>query len=227
MATRTSRRVGEVTLRASFFNDKRFQLLAAHCAEPERVVRMRVVELWHTCYERNQDVLTAREVDFAVAWAGDIPFSELMQRAGLAELVSATDGTYRVRGVRSTPTNDACRQAQTNTRAAVLIAAYCSAFKSRWGVNPVIAPKDAGIAKRAAEVVAASGEDPGALLQTYLSMTTPMLLRARHPLALFERDFNAVLVVHKAGGRDLSTADIHSLEQRASLGRWVQEASRP
>jgi hypothetical protein len=77
------------------------------------------------------------------------------------------------------------------------LAAYCERFKMRWGVNPQIQGKDSGIMGRVAK-----GMSPARLaylLDAYFSMPDAGLVKAKHPLNLFELKMNEVVVFAESG----------------------------
>lgn len=78
------------------------------------------------------------------------------------------------------------------------IAAYCEAFRSRYGTNPPVTGKDAGIAKNIVKgvgIVRAKG-----LVETYLGMNDAFYLMKRHDLGTLVTNLNAVTVKHDTGG---------------------------
>ncbi len=83
--------------------------------------------------------------------------------------------------------------------------AYCDAFKLRWGSNPVITGKEAGIAKR---VVAAIGQSEAVLLvQAYLQLNDKRIAGECHPLNTFEFKLNLLRVALSKGVERPETAD--------------------
>ncbi len=77
------------------------------------------------------------------------------------------------------------------------IAAYCQRFKIRWGTNPHIGGKEQGIAGRLAKGM--SPERFGILLDAYFSMPDAGVVKAKHPLNLFELKMNEVTVWADSG----------------------------
>ncbi len=77
------------------------------------------------------------------------------------------------------------------------IAAYCERFKSRWGNNPPIQPKDAGIAGRLAKGLSREKQD--LYLDAYFSMPDAWLVKAKHPINLFETKLNEISVFAQSG----------------------------
>lgn len=77
------------------------------------------------------------------------------------------------------------------------IAAYCEAFRARYGTNPPVTGKDAGIAKNIVKgvgLIRAKG-----LVETYLGMNDGFYLLKRHDLATLVTNLNAVTVKHDTG----------------------------
>jgi hypothetical protein len=77
------------------------------------------------------------------------------------------------------------------------IAAYCQRFKIRWGVNPPIQGKDAGIAGRLAKGLSAEKRD--LYLDAYFSMPDAWIVKAKHPINLFETKLNEISVFAQSG----------------------------
>jgi hypothetical protein len=70
------------------------------------------------------------------------------------------------------------------------IALYCDHWKARYGKNPDISPKDAGILARLAKK--ADLEEYGRRLERYLRDGEPFLVKQAHPPAQFESRWNAL-----------------------------------
>jgi hypothetical protein len=77
------------------------------------------------------------------------------------------------------------------------IQAYCERFKARWGSNPPIQGKDAGIAKRVAK--GWSPEKRDTYLDAYFSMPDAWVVKAKHPINLFETKLNEISVFAQSG----------------------------
>jgi hypothetical protein len=94
-------------------------------------------------------------------------------------------------------------------RSNFFIAAYCERFKNRWGNNPPITGKDAGIAKRLAKQF--TEEKLSLYLDAFFSMPDAWVLKAKHPLNLFETKLNEIVVFANSGqfttARDVRDAD--------------------
>lgn len=77
------------------------------------------------------------------------------------------------------------------------IAAYCERYKMRWGINPPIQGKDTGIMKR---LVKSFSPDRLCLyLDAYFQMPDAGVVKAKHPLNLFELKMNEVVVFADSG----------------------------
>src|SRR3990167_3210906 len=72
------------------------------------------------------------------------------------------------------------------------IASYCEAFKGRYGTNPPMMGKAAGISKRLVTDIGAARACE--LVRTYLAMNDQFFVLRRHDLATFESNLNAVAV---------------------------------
>lgn len=82
-------------------------------------------------------------------------------------------------------------------KADAFVANYCSLFKARWGENPVITKKDAGIAKRLSMTL--SPEKHALYLDAYFSMPDAWLAKIKHPLTAFESKLNEIVVFASSG----------------------------
>lgn len=95
--------------------------------------------------------------------------------------------------------------------AKAFIEAYCDAFRGRYGTNPQIIGKDAGIAKRLAKDLGVGRARD--LVGTYLSMNDPFFLTKRHDLGTFATNLNAVTVKHETGAAP-TRAQINEVDRR-------------
>lgn len=84
------------------------------------------------------------------------------------------------------------------TKGNELVAAYCEAYKSRYGVYPIVQGASAGAAKRLSQ-----GPVPISqlveLVRVYLTMDDQWFLTKRHDLAIFEQNLNAVKIKAETG----------------------------
>lgn len=79
----------------------------------------------------------------------------------------------------------------------VFIAAYCDKFRLKYGTNPPILGKEAGIAKR---VVKHMGpEKIEAYLDAFFSLPDAWLLKRKHPMDAFEAKLNELTVFLESG----------------------------
>jgi hypothetical protein len=85
----------------------------------------------------------------------------------------------------------------------LVVAAYCEAFKARYGANPIINGKDAGTLARLAKQI---GDDYETCLARYFADSDPFLVKAAHSPALFETRLNA-LRVNGNGSRPASISE--------------------
>lgn len=77
------------------------------------------------------------------------------------------------------------------------VAAYCDRFKLRWGDGPHIQGKDAGIVKRLLKTMSLDTFE--FYLEAYFQMPDAGVVKAKHPLNLFELKMNEVVVFAKSG----------------------------
>lgn len=85
----------------------------------------------------------------------------------------------------------------TDSKPQAFVAAYCRGFKARWGVNPDIQGKDAGIAGRLAKSL--SFERYEYLLGAFFQMPDAQLVKWKHPISAFEMKLNEVVVFADSG----------------------------
>lgn len=97
----------------------------------------------------------------------------------------------------------------TDSKPQAFIARYCELFKLRWGVNPMIQKKDAGIVGRLSRVM--GQERFETLLEAYFSMPDAWIVKAKHPLGVFETKLNEISVFAETGNfttsREVRNAD--------------------
>ena len=98
---------------------------------------------------------------------------------------------------------------QPDNTTQALIAKYCEAYKARYGVNPPIGGKQAGLARRLVKDLGAVRAI--ALVETYLRMQDAFFLKRRHDLATFEANLNAVTIFEKTG-QTITRRDAESAE---------------
>lgn len=78
-----------------------------------------------------------------------------------------------------------------------LVAAYCEAFKARYGTNPPIMGKDSGLLKNVVRSLGLPRSKE--LIRTYLAMNDAFFLKRRHDIATFALNLNAVAVKADTG----------------------------
>ena len=77
------------------------------------------------------------------------------------------------------------------------ISKYCQLFKNRYGSNPVISQKIAGIAKRISTTL---GEEKAVFyLEAFFAMPDANLVKNKHPLTQFEFKLNEITVFANSG----------------------------
>lgn len=84
-----------------------------------------------------------------------------------------------------------------STKASDFIAAYSERFKSRWGSNPPITGKEAGIISRVAKSV--GQEKFEFYLDAYFAMPEAQFVKAKHPMNLFELKLSEISVFANSG----------------------------
>jgi hypothetical protein len=100
------------------------------------------------------------------------------------------------------------------------IASYCERFKARWGMNPEIQPKDAGIAKRI--VKGLTKEKAELYLDAYFAMPDAWLVKVKHPLFAFESKMNE-LVVYANSGRFTTQRQMRQADDVATSANLLQQ----
>jgi hypothetical protein len=96
-------------------------------------------------------------------------------------------------------------------KANAFVAAYCERFKVRWGDNPQIVGKDAGIVKRLSKDIPL--EKFETYLDAFFEMPDAWLIKIKHPLSAFETKLNEIGVYANTGNfttnRQVHQADDH------------------
>lgn len=82
-------------------------------------------------------------------------------------------------------------------KANAFVGAYCSRFKERWGHNPEILGKDAGIAKRLSKTLTLVKFE--LYLDSFFQMPDAWLAKQKHPLAAFESKLNEIVAFSNTG----------------------------
>lgn len=119
----------------------------------------------------------------------------LKQNRSTAEAkASKTEASYSP-SYSSSPSNS--HSTSTVTNASDYIAAYCDRFKLRWGINPPIQGKDAGIVGRLMKTVKL--DKFRFYLDAYFTMPDAGVVKAKHPLNLLELKLNEVMVWGESG----------------------------
>lgn len=77
------------------------------------------------------------------------------------------------------------------------IAGYCERFKFKYRTNPEIQGKTAGLAKTIAKDLSAEKMD--LYLDAFFAMPDAMLVKAKHPLSLFQLKLNEIVVFANTG----------------------------
>lgn len=91
------------------------------------------------------------------------------------------------------------------------IASYAEAFKERWKTNPIMGPKNAGVAKR---IVAALGpERARRYAWVYVSMNDFHFVNRQHDLVTMEQNLNKIAVAAETG-KITTRNDAQKLERR-------------
>lgn len=83
------------------------------------------------------------------------------------------------------------------TKVSDFVAAYCTRFKERWGTNPPIQGKDAGIVGRLAKGMPLAKFE--FLLDAFFQMPDSWIQKAKHPIGVFEMKLNEVVVFAESG----------------------------
>lgn len=110
----------------------------------------------------------------------------------------------------SSSSSDSLKNPTDSTKKAkAFIAGYCERFKTRYGHNPEVLGKQAGIAKRISKTL--SEEKVGLYLDAFFSIPDSWLVKSKHPLELFENKFNEIVVFANSGAfttkREANQAD--------------------
>jgi len=100
------------------------------------------------------------------------------------------------------------------------IVAYCRGFKERWGINPPIQGKDAGIAKRLVKSFSLRRLEQ--LLDAYFEMPDAWLVKQKHPLNLFESKITEVAVFADSG-KFTTTKQVREADNMATTMQMLND----
>jgi hypothetical protein len=111
-------------------------------------------------------------------------------------------------------------QSKTN----LFIAAYCEAFKERYGTHPVIDGKSLGLART---LIKDLGLTPAiSLVKTYLTMNDSFFTLKSHDLGTLKLNLNSVKIKKETGNR-INAPQARKLEQedgnRAVMRRYLEK----
>lgn len=137
-----------------------------------------------------------------------------------------TDVTRKPARDRAAPANAVAKSDTDGEKANGFVKAYCDRFKARYGTNPQITGKDAGIAKRLAKTL--SQEKFDTLLEAFFAMPDAWLVKIKHPLAAFESKLNEIVVFGNSGGFTTmqQTRQADGLASTAMLLKKVREGGQ-
>lgn len=108
----------------------------------------------------------------------------------------------------------------SNSKPQAFIAGYCERFKAKYGNNPEIIGKDAGIAVR---VVKGWGSEKIELyLDAFFSLPDAWLVKAKHPLSAFETKLNEIVVFAKSG-KFTTMKQAQQADSSAALANQIQQ----
>lgn len=79
----------------------------------------------------------------------------------------------------------------------LFIAAYCQAFKQKYGFNPEITPQDSGNAKKWVQDM--TPERITIMVQAYFAMPDAWLVKTKHPIPAFKTKLNEIAVFANSG----------------------------
>lgn len=106
-------------------------------------------------------------------------------------------GSYSSSGSGSGSGTDSGIENPSDSKPQAFIAAYCERFKQRWGSNPEIKGKEAGIAGRLAK--GWSQEKAELYLDAFFAMPDVWVIKTKHTLAALETKLNEVAVFANSG----------------------------
>lgn len=99
------------------------------------------------------------------------------------------------------------------------IAAYCERFKVRWGHNPEIFPKHAGIVKALAKTLTL--EKFEFYMDAYFLMPDSWVVKAKHPLEFFQLKFNEIQVFAQSG-KFMTLRQSQQADDAVAVGDQIQ-----
>ncbi len=115
------------------------------------------------------------------------------------------------------------KKPSSGVKANFLIARYCEWFKSKYGFNPDIMQKQAGIAKRISKSM--TEERMAKLLDAYFNMPEGWLEKRKHPLELFEMKLNEIAAFAE-NGQFTTTGQVRSLDQGTNVHSQLERIRR-
>lgn len=127
----------------------------------------------------------------------------------------------------SSPSNSSSRSKKKrdgtpseSATAQALIAGYCERFKARWGINPEIRGKEAGIARRLSNDL--SSDKVELYLDAFFHIPDAWLVKAKHPLSALETKLNEV-AVFASSGKFTTNKQAHQADDMATNALLLQQ----
>lgn len=106
------------------------------------------------------------------------------------------------------------------SKSQLFISKYCRLFKARYGTNPEMAGKNAGIAERISKNL--SEEKIEIYLEAFFRMPDSGLIKSKHPLSFFELKLNEIVVFANSGAFTTQT-QARQIDQSASTFDMLQQ----
>lgn len=116
---------------------------------------------------------------------------------------------------------DASKPKPEGTQA--FIAAYCAVFKARYGFNPPVGGRNAGIAKRIAQAVGSRAER---YIEAYFGMPKAYFLERKHDLSTMEMHLNTIADFAE-NGRVTTTTQAKAVERRETNAQAFAHLREP
>lgn len=105
----------------------------------------------------------------------------------------------------------------------LFVATYCELFKQKYGVNPEIIGKDAGIAKRLSKDL--SEEKIKLIIGAYFALPDAWLVKVKHPMSVIETKLNEITVFIDSGNFT-TLADLKQIEKNTTMQKTWEDIQR-
>lgn len=105
----------------------------------------------------------------------------------------------------------------------LFVSTYCELFKQKYGVNPTILGKDAGIAKRLSKDL--SEEKIKIIIGAYFALPDSWLVKVKHPMSAIETKLNEITVFVDSG-KFTTQAEVRQMDSMAQTMSQLERVRR-